>query len=205
MVVYGENPQFEYGGPELNRKPQPMNRRWRQEFGGLRGLREDDLVDEFVTERDLEILRFPDDSDTEGINGIFYGDYFKWDPIEHTAEIKKIGWKSLDKTPAGSSTPDENCDMEFIDIREHVKYLKFGYGRATDQLNIAIRAGKITRLDALAQVVEIDGKVASDSIENFCKYLDITRNYYDILIERFVNKKLFVKNNETWEFKYDRY
>ena len=49
------NPQFEYGGPEKNRKLQPMNERWRQEFGGLRGLREDDSVDEQISERDLEI------------------------------------------------------------------------------------------------------------------------------------------------------
>ena len=205
LVVYGENPQFEYGGPEKNRKPQPMNKRWRQEFGGLRGLREDDLVDDQITERDLEILRYPEDKDTNGISGIFYGDYFRWDPIEHTANIKKLGWKSLDAIPAGSSSPDENCDMAFIDIREHVKYLKFGYGRATDQLNIAIRSGRITRAEALAKVNDIDGEVAPESIEKFCEYVGITRNYYDILVERFVNKNLFTKNNEKWEFKYERY
>ena len=44
LVVYGENPQFEYGVSEKNRKPQPMNERWRQEFGGLRDCAKDDLV-----------------------------------------------------------------------------------------------------------------------------------------------------------------
>jgi N-acetyl sugar amidotransferase len=205
LVVYGENPQFEYGGPERNRKPQPMNERWRQEFGGLRGLREDDLIDEQISDRDLEILRYPVDEDTKGISGVFYGDYFRWNPIEHTEFIKKIGWRPLDNIPVGSSTPDENCDMAFIDIREHVKYLKFGYGRATDQLNIAIRSGAITRSDALKKVIDIDGKVNQESIEKFCKYVGITKGYYNLLIERFVNKNLFRKNNEEWEFKYERY
>ena len=58
LIVYGENPQFEYGGPVEARKPKPMNRRWRQEFGGLRGLREEDLVDAQISMRDLEVLRF---------------------------------------------------------------------------------------------------------------------------------------------------
>ena len=30
--------------------------------------------------------------------------------------------------------------------------------------------------------------MAPESIEKFCEYLGITRNYYDILVERLVNK-----------------
>ena len=60
LVIYGENPQFEYGGPEESRKPQPMNKRWRQEFAGLRGLREEDMVDDDISYRDIQTLKFPD-------------------------------------------------------------------------------------------------------------------------------------------------
>lgn len=205
LVIYGENPQFEYGGPPESRKPQPMNMRWRQEFGGLRGLREEDLLDDKISARDLEILRFPRDSLTKGISGLFYGDYYRWDPTDHTRFIKQLGWCSLENPPAGSSSADENCDMEFIDIREHIKYLKFGYGRATDQLNIEIRSGQITREDALQKVRSLDGRVSEESIKRFCEYVNINRNYFDILIDRFVNKNLFVKTNNTWILKNDRY
>lgn len=205
LVVYGENPQFEYGGPPENRKPQPMNERWRQEFGGLRGLREDDLVEGKITQRDLEILRFPDENECRGISGIFYGDYFKWDPINHTKFIQSFGWKPLPQPPAGSSTAVENCDMLFIDIREHVKFLKFGYGRATDQLNIEIRAGAITRADALKIVQEIDGKVSQENIEKFCEFVDISRTYFDELTDRFVNKRLFERAADGWRLKVEPY
>lgn len=204
LVVYGENPQFEYGGPPESRDPKPMNKRWRQEFGGLRGLREDDLVDDQITLRDLEILRFPEDSELEGVKGLFYGDYFRWDPIGHTEFVKTLGWKSLEMPPMGSSSVDENCDMEFIDIREHIKFLKFGYGRATDQLNIEIRAGKRTRADALEVAKRLDGAVSENNIKKFCEYVGISRNYYEVLIDRFVNKNLFIKNNKQWEMKNER-
>lgn len=204
LVVYGENPQFEYGGPPESRRPKPMNKRWRQEFGGLRGLREEDLVDDQISMRDVEILRFPEDSELEGVKGIFYGDYFRWDPIGHTEFIKTLGWKSLEKPPTGSSSVDENCDMEFIDIREHIKFLKFGYGRATDQLNIEIRAGTRTRLDALGLVKRVDGCVSENNISKFCEYIGISRQHYEVLIDRFVNTNLFEKRNQKWEFKYER-
>ena len=61
---------------------------------------------------------------------------------------------------------DENCDMSFIDIREHIKYLKFGYG-ATDQLNIEIRSGHITRAEALDKALKIDGDVSEENIKDF--------------------------------------
>lgn len=205
LIVYGENPQFEYGGPAESRKPKPMDKRWRQEFGGLRGLREDDLIDDEIEERDLEILRFPNENETRGIRGLFYGDFFRWDPIAHTKFIKKFGWRSLDTPPFGSSSVDENCDMSFIDIREHIKYLKFGYGRATDQLNIEIRSGHITRAEALDKALKIDGDVSEENIKRFCKYLDINRNYFDILVDRFVNKNIFEKKNDKWELKNERY
>ena len=204
LVVYGENPQFEYGGPAANRLPQPMNERWRQEFGGLRGLREDDLVDAEISESDIDILRFPEEKDGNPVSGIFFGDYFRWDPIQHTEFIKTLGWTPLPSAPAGSYVPDENCDMLYIDIREHVKYLKFGYGRATDQLNIQIRSGKISRSEALELVKERDGVVSEENIEKFCAYLDITRNYFDSLIDRFANKNLFEKTNDKWVPKFDR-
>ncbi len=204
LIIYGENPQFEYGGPPEKRKPQPMNKRWRQEFAGLRGLREEDLVDEDISTRDLDILRFPEDNETKDIKGIFYGDYYCWDPVKHTQDIKSFGWKPLISPPMGSSSVDENCDMAFIDIREHIKYLKYGYGRATDQLNIEIRSGNISRDEALIKVREIDGKVSEKNIKKFCEYVGINRNYFDSLVDRFANRKIFDKLNDKWEFKYER-
>lgn len=203
LIVYGENPQFEYGGPKSTRNFQKMDKRWRQEFGGLRGLREEDMVDDEISESDLEIFRFPE---TTNSNGIFYGDYFKWDPEFHTNFIiDNLGWKPLKNPPKGSYLNTENCDMKFIDVREHIKYLKYGYGRATDQLNILIRSNKIKRSDALKIVKEIDGKYSEDNLIDFCKYIDITVKKFHDILEKFVNYDLFEKTKSGWREKFERY
>mgnify|MGYP000181231227 FL=1 len=207
LVIFGENPQFEYGGPEASRDNLVMDRAWRQEFGLMRGLREEDMVDDDISLQDLAMLQFPTDEEMQraDILGTFYGQYFKWDASIHTELIRKEGWKSLPCAPAGSWVDYENCDMKYIDIRERIKYLKFGYGRATDQLNIEIRNGRITRENSLAIAKEIDGKVNPENVVEFCKYLDIEESEYNEIMDSFVNYDIFEKNVAgEWTLKHER-
>ena len=44
LIVWGENPQNEYGGPAAAATGNTLTRRWLEEFGGLLGLRVSDLV-----------------------------------------------------------------------------------------------------------------------------------------------------------------
>jgi N-acetyl sugar amidotransferase len=207
LVIFGENPQFEYGGPESSRDNMLMDKRWRQEFGGMRGLREEDMVDLNISIEDLRALQYPTDEmiyDSE-VLGTFYGHYFKWDANVHTEKMKKIGWTPLPKAPAGSWVDYENCDMRYIDIREHIKYLKYGYGRATDQLNIELRHGRITRDKALSIALKIDGKVDPDNVIKFCEYLGISTNKYNSIVDSFVNTDLFRKSLDgSWVLKDER-
>ena len=73
LVIFGENPQLEYGGPDSSRDSFVMDKRWRQEFGGMRGLRESDMIDLDITEDDLAALYFPKDDELKHANvlGVF--------------------------------------------------------------------------------------------------------------------------------------
>ena len=207
LVIFGENPQFEYGGPESSRDNMVMDKRWRQEFGGMRGLREEDMVDSDISIDDLRALQYPSDEMVNdiGVTGIFYGQYFKWDATIHTEKMKKIGWTALPSPQAGSWVDYENCDMEYVDIRERIKYLKYGYGRATDQLNIELRHGRITREDALAIAKNIDGKVEQCNINKFCNYLGISIDKYNLIVDSFVNSDIFMKSKDgNWIMKEER-
>jgi len=206
LVIYGENPQLEYGGPEKSRDSMIMDRRWRQEFSGMRGFREEDMIDHEITSADIDALRYPSDKEVaeKNIRGLFYGHFHKWDAMEHIKICEDIGWKRLAEPPKGSWVDYENCDMKFIDIREHIKYLKYGYGRATDQLNIELRNGRITRKEALSIVKEIDGEFSKENKELFCDYINITGTRFDKIVDSFVNTELFEKVNGKWIFKFIR-
>ena len=207
LVVYGENPQLEYGGPKASRDSMIMDRRWRQEFAGMRGFREEDMIDDEISSADIDALRYPSDEEvnSKGIKGIFYGHFHKWDASEHIEVCKNIGWKPLNKPPQGSWADYENCDMKYIDLRENIKFLKYGYGRATDQLNIEIRNRRILREYALEIVKDIDGKFSSENRQEFCRYLGISENYFTQIVDGFVNTDLFKKIDGEWSPKFTRY
>jgi N-acetyl sugar amidotransferase len=193
LIIYGESPQLEYGGPESSRDNRFMDSTWLQEFGGMRGLRIDDMLDAELTSRDLAVLKFPTDEQLTdaSIRAIFYGAYYRWDVGIHLPIVQGLGWKALENPPTGSWVTYENCDMQYIDIRERIKYLKYGYGRATDQLNIEIRNGRISRQLALEIAKEIDGQVSAENEKHFCNYLGLTEDEYLRIVDSFVNRNIF--------------
>ena len=57
LIVWGENPQNEYGGPATNQKNNVLDRNWLEEFGGLIGLRVDDMVGhDGLSKKDLSMF-----------------------------------------------------------------------------------------------------------------------------------------------------
>jgi len=202
LVLFGENPQFEYGGPKHGRDSYIIDKRWRQEFGGMRGLREGDMVDFDLSEDDLCILKYPEDEKIRQgrVMGVFYGSFVKWDIGNHLPIVEALGWNRLPNPPSGSWVDYENCDMKYIDIRERIKFLKFGYGRATDQVNIEIKNGRMTREEGLEIVKEIDGRVSKENEDDFCEYLGISRESYLDILDSYVNKNIFKRSSSgDWE------
>ncbi len=44
LIIWGENPQNEHGGPASAAENNVLNRKWLEEFGGLLGMRVSDLI-----------------------------------------------------------------------------------------------------------------------------------------------------------------
>lgn len=82
LIVWGENPQNEYGGPATAAEDNVLTRRWLEEFGGLLGLRVSDLIgQEGIERRHLIQFTYPSDDDLArvGVTGIFLGYFLPWD------------------------------------------------------------------------------------------------------------------------------
>jgi len=204
LIIWGENPQLEYGGPATSRDNRVLDRKWRQEFGLMRGLREEDMVDDEIALSDLKCLIYPSDEEVKdvGVTGLFYGYFFKWNARNHIKICEKYGWQHLKRPWSGSWLDYENVDMKFIDLREHFKWVKFGYGRTADQLNIDIRNGLISRKEAVKIAKRLDGKYSKKHKKEFCEYIGISEAEYDRIRDSFVNTDLFKRaKNGEWALK----
>ena len=67
------------------------------------------------------------------------------------------GFKTHHSAIEGSAVNYENLDNYQAGIHDYFKYLKFGFGRATDLVSNLIRRGVIARQDGLEVVKARDG------------------------------------------------
>jgi hypothetical protein len=170
----------------------------------MRGFREEDMVCSDIQLSDLKALVWPAAEDIErvGVNGVFYGYFFKWNAREHLKLVESYGWKHLPEPWPGSWLDYENVDMKFIDIREHLKWVKYGYGRTSDQVNIDIRNGVMSREEGLEIVRERDGKYSEEHKQEFCEYIEISEKEFDRIIDTFANTDILEKDeNGKWRLK----
>nr|ELN8688724.1 pseudaminic acid biosynthesis protein PseA [Campylobacter coli] len=82
LIIWGESPQIEYGGPASSKNKNILGREWLEEFGGLLGNRASDMLGvNGIAEKDLFLYTYPSDEELQrvGVTGLFLGYYFKWD------------------------------------------------------------------------------------------------------------------------------
>ena len=161
LIVWGENPQNEYGGPAAaSYQPDPDT----SMAGGIRGplgLRVSDLVDhDGIERRHLIQYTYPTDDELArvGVTGIFLGYYFPWDGWSNAVIAQGNGLRRFPAYVEGSLANYENLDNYQTGIHDYFKYLKFGFGRATDIANNHIRRGRLSRLDAVKSGQTHDGQ-----------------------------------------------
>ena len=95
----------------------------------------------------------------------------------------------------GLTTGDLNgitaLDDDWHIFNQAIKFLKFGFGRISDDVNEEIRDGNMTRQRGIELLELYDGKFSDVFIHQFCDYLEITYVEFWRCIDKYVNKKLF--------------
>ena len=199
LIVWGENPQNEYGGPAAAAADNVLTRRWLEEFGGLLGLRVSDLLgQEGIEAKHLIQYTYPTDEELArvGVTGLFLGYYLPWDGYANALYAQGHGFSTYDRPVEGSLVNYENLDNAQTGIHDYFKFLKYGFGRATDLACLHIRRGRLSRADAVRLVKRHDGKFPwvylGTPLEEILKSIDMTLDEFIRVCDRFTNKKLFV-------------
>jgi len=165
LVVWGENPSFEYGGPP------------KKDGQFVEGL----FKEELSTLQNLVYTTLKPDN----VESIFLGDYVKWDAQEQVELMKQYGFTTAPGTMEWTYRNYENLDTKFVAIHDFFKWLKFGYGRAADQVGIDIRNGRMTREEGERLVEQYDGKVPTKYLYEFFKEMGITSDEFERLCKKF--------------------
>jgi N-acetyl sugar amidotransferase len=198
LIIWGENSQNEYGGPAAAAEDNSLTRRWLEEFGGLLGLRVSDLIgQQGIERRHLVQYTYPTDEELQQarVTGLFLGYYLPWDGYQNALYAQAYGFETYHKTVEGSLVNYENLDNCQTGIHDYFKFLKYGFGRATDLACLHIRRGRLSRADGLALVKRHDGRFPwvylGCPLEEILRDIDMSIEDFVKVCDRFTNKKLF--------------
>ena len=196
LIIWGENPQLEYGGPKTASSRYYLDRMWNEKHGGyfLDKIKPQEMISHGMTLDELAPYIYPSDEEIKNINvtGIFLGNFIHWDARKQLDIVKKYGFKTLpdNETSEGTYTNYENLDTKYVSMHDYFKFLKFGYGRATDNASIDIRNNRLTREEGIKLIKQHEGKIPKN-IQEFLEDFDITYEEFLSICEKFTNKKLF--------------
>jgi N-acetyl sugar amidotransferase len=197
LVFYGENPQSQYGGPPGTYDAMQMTHRWVSEFGGFLGLRPDDMVGQKgITKQDMAEYQFPDVKAVKkvGCQAHFLGQYLgPWDSHQNAKTAIKMGMEW--RLPfAGNWWAHENLDNAMTGIHDFMMLRKYGLSRACQQLSVDIRTGRISRVDALMHLTELEKQFpweyAQVPIRDVLDRLGIQMNELNNIMEKFTNHEI---------------
>lgn len=204
LVFWGEHGWTDLGGMLSMHDFPEFTYRYRKDQG-LRGYDWYDFVgdeEDPIAENELETFKYPSDDEVRkvGLRGLFIGMYDKWDANAHTQLVtEKYGWEAspvpFERTYRTMSNLDDRYENG---VHDYLKYVKFGYGRATDHACKDIRSGYMTREQGIEMVRKYD-HVRSSDLYHWLDYVGRSEEWFDTIANSFRSPKVWLQDSDgSW-------
>lgn len=152
-----------------------------------------------IKENELECFKYPSDEEIQrvGVRGLHIGFFDPWDANEHTKLVMdRYGWKPspvpFERTYRTMSNLDDRYENG---AHDYLKWVKFGYGRATDHACKDIRNGHMTRAEGIEMVRKYD-HVKSSDIYHWLNYVNRSEEWFDTIADTFRSPKVWVRDDK---------
>ena len=156
---------------------------------------------EGLTAQQLDTWKYPSDTRLLDLDlrGLFLGNYVHWEANAHIALVTErygfeISEEPFDRTYRTMSNLD---DMHENGVHDYLKYIKFGYGRGTDHTCKDIRAGLMSRDEAIALVNRYD-PVKPRDLARWLDYVGMTEETFDRIADTFRDPRVWRRENGAW-------
>jgi N-acetyl sugar amidotransferase len=197
LIMYGEDGEAEYGGvSKLKNKP----------FFDLNFTKKIYLSNDYA--KALKILKKNERHwwsvpNSKNIHMSHWSYFENWDSYRNFVISKKyMGYEENIKKNVGTYTNFGQNDTSLYDLHCYLMYLKFGFGRATQDIGIDIRRGAMTREQGIELVKIYDNEFPHYALDEYLEYFKMSKKVFFNIIDKHVNKKLFKKIKGKWAPKF---
>lgn len=206
LMVWGEHGFMDIGGMHSYKDFVEFTYRYRHEHA-LRGYEWYDIIEaskkynDEIFEHEMIQWKYPSDEEIDRVDvrGIYISNFFKWDANYHgPLMIEKYGFKVAEEPFERTYRTMSNLDdMHENGIHDYMKWVKFGYGRATDHTAKDIRSGKLTRAEAI-KIVESMDHIKSKDLDRWLKYVGWTEEKFDAEADKFRDPRVWWIRENQW-------
>jgi len=205
LMFWGEHGWTELGGMLSMHDFPEFTFRYRVDQG-LRGYDWPDFLgdpEDPIEEHELESFKYPSDEEIQrvGVRGFYIGNFDKWDANEHSEfVINTYGWRPASEPFERTYRTMSNLDDRYENgVHDYLKYVKFGYGRATDHACKDIRANYMNRREGIEMVRQYD-HIRSSDLYHWLDYVDRSEEWFDTIADSFRSPKVWKKNaSNQWQ------
>jgi imidazoleglycerol phosphate synthase cyclase subunit len=156
---------------------------------------------EGITPGQMNMFKYPSDQEIFDLDlrGIYVGNYLHWEANDHAQlVVDKYGFRphaeAFERTYRRVSNLD---DMHENGVHDYLKYVKFGYGRCTDHVCKDIRAGLLSRDEAIARVRTMD-HVKPKDLARWLDYVKMSEDEFDRVADTFRDPRVWRREGGRW-------
>jgi N-acetyl sugar amidotransferase len=208
LIFYGEDGEVEYGGSTESKNKSLYDISYMKRVyleGGHEKVLDRIRQDDDISESELSFFKFPTDEEVSevGLSFTHMSYYEPWDSYRNYVVAKEhCGLIEKNEGNQDTFTNFAQNDQALYALHAYLMYLKFGFGRATQDAGIEIRRGSMTRDQALNLVKMYDNAYPAHLIDTYLKYYKMTKEEFDAVLDKYANKHLFEKIDGIWEPKF---
>jgi hypothetical protein len=151
-----------------------------------------------LTAYDLAAFFYPSDEEIErvGVRGIYVSNYIEWDDRKHAEfVIDKLGFETAQERDRTFNLYAKLDDLHANGTHDYLKYLKYGYGRATDDGCTEIRRGRMTREQAIDLIMQYDHKRPRD-LDVFLRAVNMTEGEFEAQINHLRDPSIWQRDGD---------
>jgi N-acetyl sugar amidotransferase len=208
LLFYGEDGEVEYGGSTESKYKALYDINYMKRIyfeGGYEKVFDRIRKDSDITEADLSFFKFPEDKEVSetGLSFTHWSYFENWDSYRNYIVAKEhCGLIEKDEGNSDTFTNFSQNDQALYALHAYMMYLKYGFGRATQDAGIEIRRGSMTRDQALNLVKMYDNAYPANLIDTYLEYYHMTKQEFDNVLDAYANKSLFEKLDGIWQPKF---
>jgi len=175
--------------------------KWTRKEHDMRGLEPEDLIGKGgITHANIKPYIYPTDEEiaSTDVRGIYISNFFPWNAKKHAElMIDKWGFSPVTYERERTFIQYGKIEDHANDVHDYLKYLKFGYGRATDDASMEIRHGRLSRQEGIKMVKKYDAREPS-TLRYYCDFLGITKNEFYNIVNPMRDTNIWKKDKNTW-------